>query len=266
MTPEEEIMVDELSLDQDCLESVFSYLSIIEKVKCERVCKSWKTVLNKMFNGQKAIGNQPTIFSLQDHCQVSYHWVTSLDVIPKVTLTNLSILPKILQKFPELRSIAITRSKEPTFCEDANAKRLASQPSNPEENCLPRERDADVQRFLDPFIDLEMMEQEMPRIQPEMMEQDVPEPQMVRVRHPVDLDMVNRFMGEHPHRRQLLRRYAVVMAGRRVRARVAPPAPRPTNEEDFLDVVAKYALKLECIDVTGLKLYRGSRAEGETAG
>lgn len=42
--------------------------------------------------------------------------------------------------------------------------------------------------------------------------------------------------------------------------------PRPVTLEDFLDMVAKYCKNLECIDIYGLRMNRGYRADGNPAG
>lgn len=204
----------------------------------------------RLVRSQRVLGNAPTRMDLVDHCSNPRHWVTTLDILPKQMLTNLSILPKILLKCPDLRAIAITRSREPTFTEAANAKRRADT----------SDREDETREIL---VDDENDEQ--------MIVENGPAPfhvwnarhaQMALRYHTVAFGNRGDFLGQMDDAvRNEVRR---MQMQRMMQQRAA--APRPSNEEDFLDIVAKYAPKLECIDVSGLKLCRGYRAGADEAG
>lgn len=224
-----------MALDQDCLQTVLQLLPFREKVKCELVCRTWHAVASRLVRSQKVLGNAATRLDLVDHCFNPRHWVTSLDILPKQMLTNLSLLPKILVKCPELRAIAITRSREPTFTEAANAKRRADTSDREDES-----RDMPVD-----FEDSEpYLFDNVPAV-------------FQRMHLPLGAN-------QHAETGNCVRRRFLMVHRQRQQQRAA--APRPTNEEDFLDIVAKYVPKLECIDVSGLKLCRGYRAGADDAG
>ena len=255
-------------LDNDCLQSIMSYLPLKDRVRCERVSKSWKMAASSLLRGQKAIGNQATNLCNVDKCENSRHWVTSLDILPKQTLTNLSILPKVLQKFPELRAIAITRSKEPTFSEAANAKRQAT---DREEEARDADSGQDMGQLLEEAeernIEVEFVDGQA--VIPDYMApdeaQDMAEEMAGQERMMMEFfNDRNRYrFGPHPESRNSYARRRLVMI---MNKKKTNPAPRPTCEEDFLDIIAKYASHLECIDISGLKLTRGYRAGTDEAG
>lgn len=232
--------VQSVGLDEDCLQAVLQLLPFREKVKCELVCRAWNLVASRLVRGQKVLGNATTRLDLVDHCSNSRHWVTSLDILPKQMLTNLSVLPKILAKCPDLRAIAITRSREPTFTEAANAKRRADTSDREDES-----RDMHVE--LQDDAEQSFMFDNVPSV-------------FNRMQMPLN--------AWNPNHAELgscsLRRRFLLVHRQRMQQRAA--APRPSNEEDFLDIVAKYVPKLECIDVSGLKLCRGYRAGSDEAG
>lgn len=158
-------------------------------------------------------------------------------------LTNLSLLPKILQKCPDLRAIAITRSREPTFSEAANAKRRAD----------PSDRDDEAREMVMEVEEHDAFMFEDPSANP-----------LHRMGVWYAFPAAPNAPPGGPQHEHIRRRFAFLQRQRQMRAAAA--APRPSNEEDFLDIVAKYAPKLECIDVSGLKLCRGFRAGSDDAG
>ena len=70
--------------------------------------------------------NAPTNLSHADHCRDKKHWVSLLMMCSEKLLTNLSVLPKILMKCPDLKAIAITKPRESIFCDtSASASKLS---------------------------------------------------------------------------------------------------------------------------------------------
>ena len=226
-------------LDEDCLQTVLSLLPFREKVKCELVCRSWRRVAERLVRAQKVLGNAPTRMDLVDHCCNPRHWVTALDTLPKQMLTNLTLLPKILLKCPDLRAIAITRSREPTFTEAANAKRRADTSDREDESREMPVDDDDNEPFLFDNAPAAFHRMSVALHLPHGLQPD-------------------------SHMNSMRRRFMFCQRQQVAQRRAA--APRPSNEEDFLDIVAKYVPKLECIDVSGLKLCRGYRAGSDDAG
>lgn len=240
------------TIDNDCLQSILEFLPLMDKVRCERVCKTWQAAASRVIRGQKAIGNQETNFALIGHCNNSKHYVTSLDIIPKQILTNLSVLPRILQKFPELKAIAITRSKEPTFAEAANSKRQASDREE-ETRELTSEEVEPMHSFEDQHFPEDSLSMDM-----------LHDIRIGLMQDPATMEFGIGIRRDLHSRNARIRLKELMMRGRKQMK--MSPAPRPTNEEDFLDIIAKYASNLECIDITGLKMNRGYRSGTDEAG
>ena len=221
-------------LEEDALAFILEFLSFKEKVKCQRVSHKWNNIASRLVKAQRVLGDSVTNVSVVDSaCTQPKHYITSLDIVPKRLLTNLSVLPKILQKCPELKALAITRSNEQTFQEMANHKRQAFDP---------RTFDA--------------------RFDPD--EDDLPDGDMAGAASGIQRMMVFQTI-RRGHRGGPLQVFTNTHPGESVKKR-RPPEPRPTQEDDFLDVVAKYAPRLECIDISGLKMPRGHSVEGDDAG
>lgn len=232
-----ESIMDRMS--EDDLTVIFSYLPFKEKVKCELVCLKWRIVAGRLVASQKALGNAPTNLSLVDHCQNKRHWVSRLDCIPKRILTNLALLPKILQKCPDLRAIAITKPREPTFSETVLEKSMAKN-SNP---------------FGTEVVDLEAEDE---------MVVNTAGPST----RPTSVDHMRRIQEcfLHSEGNPRLSTMSGILRKMAKTGRETKVEPRPISQEDLLDIIAKYCKNLECIDIYGLRMSRGHRADQSNAG
>lgn len=264
-------IVDRLS--EDDLNVIFNFLPFDEKVKCERVCRKWRVVAGRLVAGQKAIGNAATNLSLVDHCRDRRHWVTALDCVAKRVLTNLSLLPKILQKCPDLRALSITKPKEPTFAEASSSglKPAQCDPGHPFNN-----------PFGDRWPPPEFGPEDLAAMQMESFEgvthhsRDGVEssssasssssslPESIEMRR----DAARRDMVWFYHGLEHRRYHELPMCKRRMASlmKMKKTEPRPVTLEDFLDMVGKYCKNLECIDIYGLRMNRGYRSDGNPAG